>query len=229
MITYADKLLSEEWKIKREEILIRDKNECQKCKNAKLIEGANYGELMDGKRTEKGVSGIIHSWIDNKPYRFFSVRGKFTGNLIFFNVLKNNKANIIGIRTLAISDYEKQFPNIKFRDSNGNIIQKGLFNSAFKWTTVFGLHIHHKYYKRSLEPWEYPDDALVTYCWICHEEEHQNEKIEVLDIHDNVIGHYTPCFRCFGAGYFPEYKHVEQGICFRCKGAKFEELIKNEF
>lgn len=30
------------------------------------------------------------------------------------------------------------------------------------------LQVHHKYYKRDKMPWEYPDDALVTLCDLCH-------------------------------------------------------------
>lgn len=30
------------------------------------------------------------------------------------------------------------------------------------------LDVHHIYYERGLEPWEYPDDALLTLCRLCH-------------------------------------------------------------
>lgn len=30
----------------------------------------------------------------------------------------------------------------------------------------------------------------------------------------------VPCYRCGGTGYLPEFKHVEGGICFRCRGRK---------
>lgn len=30
------------------------------------------------------------------------------------------------------------------------------------------LHIHHRYYVKGFEPWDYDDDALVTYCKHCH-------------------------------------------------------------
>lgn len=39
---------------------------------------------------------------------------------------------------------------------------------------------------------------------------------------------FTPCKRCAGYGYFPEYKHVENGICFRCGGNRYEELITHD-
>lgn len=35
------------------------------------------------------------------------------------------------------------------------------------------LVVHHLYYERGRDPWEYPDDALVTLCETCHEEEHE--------------------------------------------------------
>jgi 5-methylcytosine-specific restriction endonuclease McrA len=35
--------------------------------------------------------------------------------------------------------------------------------------TAFNFHIHHKYYVANREPWEYPDDALITLCSYCHE------------------------------------------------------------
>jgi hypothetical protein len=33
------------------------------------------------------------------------------------------------------------------------------------------LHVHHFYYERNKDPWDYPNDALVTLCEFCHEEE----------------------------------------------------------
>lgn len=28
------------------------------------------------------------------------------------------------------------------------------------------------------------------------------------------------CPRCGGTGYLPKYRHIEHGICFKCRGAK---------
>jgi hypothetical protein len=97
--------------------------------------------------------------------------------------------------------------------------------SKFKWHHVNGLHVHHNYYQLGKDPWEYPNDALTTFCWVCHENFHKENKVPYLDKNGFKIGELTPCFRCSGAGIFPEYYHVEEGICFRCSGAKYEELI----
>lgn len=98
-------------------------------------------------------------------------------------------------------------------------------SNKIKWLDVRNLHVHHHYYKMNKLPWEYPDEALTTLCWECHETLHQNIKVPVLDEFNQVIGNFTPCARCSGAGYFPEYHYILSGICFRCGGAKYEELI----
>lgn len=35
------------------------------------------------------------------------------------------------------------------------------------------LHVHHRYYEGD-NPWDVPDDALVTVCEKCHDKEHKN-------------------------------------------------------
>ena len=87
------------------------------------------------------------------------------------------------------------------------------------------LNVHHKVYRQNKLAWEYPDADLITLCWSCHEEIHKNKKIPWYNETGSYVGELTPCTRCFGAGCFPEYKHVESGICFRCRGLKFEEFI----
>jgi hypothetical protein len=39
------------------------------------------------------------------------------------------------------------------------------------------LHVHHKYYLLNKDPWDYPDDALITLCPICHSKEHEGKSI----------------------------------------------------
>jgi len=33
------------------------------------------------------------------------------------------------------------------------------------------LHVHHKFYEYLRDPWDYPDESLVTLCESCHENE----------------------------------------------------------
>ena len=46
------------------------------------------------------------------------------------------------------------------------------------------LHVHHKYYSAYpngvlVDPWNYPDDALITLCAYCHQRVHARKKIKV--------------------------------------------------
>lgn len=97
--------------------------------------------------------------------------------------------------------------------------------NTIRWMDVKNLHVHHHYYQKNRLPWDYPDKALVTLCWSCHEKLHKNEKVPCLDERGQQISSLTPCGRCYGAGWFPEYNHVQNGVCFKCCGAKYEELI----
>lgn len=40
------------------------------------------------------------------------------------------------------------------------------------------LHVHHVDYLPGHEPWEYPDDMLITLCAICHKREQGRRKAE---------------------------------------------------
>lgn len=92
------------------------------------------------------------------------------------------------------------------------------------------LNVHHRYYIFGNDPWDYADDALVSLCERCHKLVHETLAPLVYTHSSNglKILKLTPCKRCGGYGFFSEYRHVQDGICFRCKGAKYEELINDD-
>ena len=89
------------------------------------------------------------------------------------------------------------------------------------------LHVHHLYYIESKHPWEYADEALITLCNECHLQTHKTEEISVYEIisGERVKVSAQTCGRCHGAGYFPQYKKVENGVCFQCRGTRYTNLI----
>lgn len=89
------------------------------------------------------------------------------------------------------------------------------------------LQVHHLHYIDGLDPWEYKDSELITLCEECHSFVHSNYEVPVYRLEgENLVKiQFTPCYRCGGAGWFPEFKHVQGGVCFRCHGARYEELI----
>lgn len=88
---------------------------------------------------------------------------------------------------------------------------------------AFHLQVHHKLYIRGKYPWEYDDEALITLCNWCHFELHRKEIIPVYTEVDGQLmqEQFKPCPRCSGAGWLPQYKHVEDGVCFQCWGARY--------
>lgn len=38
------------------------------------------------------------------------------------------------------------------------------------------LNVHHRYYVKGREPWDYPNNALITLCLNCHELAHERIK-----------------------------------------------------
>jgi hypothetical protein len=93
------------------------------------------------------------------------------------------------------------------------------------WITATNLHVHHHYYIKNRKAWEYPDEALITYCGKCHHNIHQIIKIPMYDNSGQQLYNLTPCSRCEGTGVLPEYHYYQDGICFQCGGARFNEWI----
>jgi hypothetical protein len=86
----------------------------------------------------------------------------------------------------------------------------------------YHLQVHHTYYVYKQLPWKYDDSALVTLCNWCHAKLHKEEVIVMYS--DNNLKSFEnliPCNRCSGTGYFDQFKHVQSGICFECRGARF--------
>lgn len=44
------------------------------------------------------------------------------------------------------------------------------------------LHAHHVFYEQYADPWDYPDYALITLCFECHENEHEAMKSAIMSL-----------------------------------------------
>ena len=81
------------------------------------------------------------------------------------------------------------------------------------------LHIHHKYYIKDRNPWEYENEALVTLCAECHQKRHNTTNIPLYSAEKELLITNLPmCNRCQGRGYIPQYHYYCEGICFKCFG-----------
>lgn len=135
---------------------------------------------------------------------------------IDFNLVKHNS----GMLYFLICKRDIDFSTIKI-------------NLPYQSETPIVLNVHHKHYIIQHKAWEYDEDNLITLCNDCHTKVHQTIGAPVYSDENGYFKEIklTPCYKCNGSGYFPEYKHVENGICFRCRGTRFEELrqINNSY
>ena len=131
--------------------------------------------------------------------------------------------------------YHEQLCDKRWRKKRSTILRRDNYSCRMcgcEHTDEAPLEIHHRYYKYGAYAWCYNNSALITLCRSCHHLVHKtlspliyyydDDKIELIPMN------FTPCKRCGGYGYFPEYEHVENGICFRCRGEKYEELISHD-
>lgn len=127
--------------------------------------------------------------------------------------------------------YSEELDTIQWRKKRCKILQRDDFRcqecGAVQSDDVC-LHVHHKYYLFGHKAWEYRDSVLVTLCEDCHQSFHENNEVPVYVYRNGkrINMDYTPCTRCNGVGYFREFKHIKNGVCFRCNGARYEELIE---
>lgn len=59
-----------------------------------------------------------------------------------------------------------RFP--KWQKKRLEIMQRDEFTCQLCKDTESPLHVHHKSYTASAEPWEYEDENFITYCEVCH-------------------------------------------------------------
>jgi hypothetical protein len=65
--------------------------------------------------------------------------------------------------------YAEKLRDPRWQKKRLEIMQRANFACEDCGTTTVTLNIHHAYYRRGYEPWEYPDDSYQCLCENCHE------------------------------------------------------------
>lgn len=215
---YQTLLKDKNWGLKRYDILVRDSFSCMNCSNDRIKQSSKVGVQIDAKLHGSTIVTINYGRLA-MMYRVKVQIKERTSGLIREGIVRVDSKLL---ETLTNSDNNICY----FFFENQASINILLIELAGSQIFIKGLHIHHRYYQDGKLPWEYPDEALQTLCWHCHKELHENTMIEWRNSSGKPIGTLTPCFKCHGAGAFPEYQHVQGGICFQCHGAKYLELFE---
>lgn len=239
-IPYEELLKTIEWEERRKKITERDNFCCTKCGKTNSFRHSNLNISIQtkDKLTKQSVT------LQNKSIDTVKKELKINEISIIKTSFKNSCIGITenGILFLADIDTIKNVPKDELVINNG-ITEFGLqFHVFGKRGQQFldnnfvipilvenpiSMHVHHKFYVQNKLPWEYDDNALITLCNNCHFELHEHSIIHYYSFVDGELRNlnYTPCSRCNGAGVFPEYRRIQNGVCFRCNGKKYEELI----
>lgn len=253
-MTYPEQLETREWADRRNAILLRDHHTCQFCGRKQSVDlmfrtkwfhvgiddscRITYDKL-DFKTKELQDASfrkyILEIADEDKECAIIEVNGHYIaitekGCLIYF--FENNISEILDNlkekKYIVIRAHVKDNTYMHIYYTNPNHI-KGLDIPAYyvsEYKVI--LNVHHKFYELGKNAWEYADDALITLCDECHHKMHKCSDVKVYTKIEGkfITMNYTPCTRCNGMGYFPEYKKVQGGICFRCRGLRYEELIR---
>lgn len=250
-ISYQSQLESPKWQEKRNEILRRDNNRCVMCgreksKSMKFNDQFyNFGidhsypditpeDIISSKLSIAELKSLIHT----KEIGFRTINHELS---VIAGTSTNGVLGVMNSNAISVSKTENASEKVEVnlvRHNSGMLFflvnLKGADLTTIKAPIVYltetplFLNVHHKHYIIQHKAWEYDDEDLVTLCNECHAKVHKSIGAPVYSDKNGYMKevHLTPCLRCGGTGYFPEYKHVDNGLCFRCKGARFENLIQ---
>jgi hypothetical protein len=253
-MTYPEQLETQDWTARRNAILQRDNHTCQFCGRKQSINILHEGKQFYIGRDES--CRVTHDKLDyssseeqdasfrkyvyeiddiNRQVAIFNHEGYYLavsrrGRLIYF--LENNLSDILNNlenkRYRIIRAHVKDDMYIHIYYHNPNHLRELDLPAYYVSENMVVLNVHHKYYEAGKNAWEYADNALITLCDECHHKIHKCSDVKVYAKVDGkyITMNYTPCTRCHGMGYFPEYKKIQGGICFRCRGLRYEELIR---
>jgi 5-methylcytosine-specific restriction endonuclease McrA len=249
-MTYQEQLQTPEWRRKRKAILLRDHLRCQRCGNANLVNQSRFVALASFRETEEW--NVISYGENNKnsfETKFISREHAIVNPAVSKLDLLTPKVCVhsfegtdylagvklheldweavarAAIENLVVARWSRVSPEAEL-SIRMNLKEREEAWKLREWYFVPGLNTHHLYYKMGKNAWEYPDDALQTLCRECHLAVHQEQVIPYYSRDGMFIINLTPCDRCGGHGIIPPYSHVQDGICFKCKGARYLELIQ---
>lgn len=64
--------------------------------------------------------------------------------------------------------YFEKLKDPRWQRKRLEVLESAEFSCEWCGDSESTLHVHHGYYEKGLEPWEYPDDSLHCLCEACH-------------------------------------------------------------
>jgi hypothetical protein len=110
---------------------------------------------------------------------------------------------------------------------NKRIYTYEINGEAYETDSYINMQIHHTLYIYNKLPWDYNQKYLTTLCNHCHQKLHNDSTVNIWDqneLHKMEFGH---CDRCAGKGHLPQYRKIQNGICFKCQGFGYNSRLIN--
>ena len=76
------------------------------------------------------------------------------------------------------NSYLEKLKDPRWQRKRLEIFQRDDWTCQKCFDTKKTLNVHHKLYLPKTEPWDYPDDLLITLCQDCHEDEGKSGRID---------------------------------------------------
>ena len=127
---------------------------------------------------------------------------------------------------VMMSDYNKLLMRDEWKAKRAEILARD-HHRCLRRRREDRLEVHHCKYDSGRKPWDYPNYALITLCFDCHQKIHEKKRPYVLSRNGGRIRNLPACKRCDGKGYIVKYQHIERGVCFKCwgSGIAFDDII----
>ena len=78
-------------------------------------------------------------------------------------------------RGAGMSTYSEKFRDPRWQKKRLEVLESCAFECTDCGSRHNTLHVHHCYYEKGLDPWEYPSNALTVLCGTCHKKQHKKQ------------------------------------------------------
>lgn len=75
--------------------------------------------------------------------------------------------------------YSDKFKDPRWQKKRLDILNRDEWTCQICFDTENTLHVHHRYYLKGKDPWDYDNNVLVTLCEDCHNTEHQDMAVAI--------------------------------------------------
>jgi hypothetical protein len=82
--------------------------------------------------------------------------------------------------------YKEKLRDPRWQRKRLEILSRDDFKCRLCGLGVETLHVHHKYYDKGKEPWDYDERALITLCESCHGFETEDSKTAMTNLYTSL-------------------------------------------